>query len=161
MGNPTDLRVALLATVLAAFALVVAGQQKPASGKPVNPQSLEQTLMDLQRQEDEAEAKRDVAALDKLFADDAFLVLGKVITKAEFIDIIRDTKNGLLPSTLIKYDEVTLRDHGNTALVSYRVTYQGKDSNGKEETNRFLVLVVWVKSGNQWRIAAAQAQPLP
>ena len=161
MGNTTKFQVAFLAAILTTFAIVVDGQQKPAGDRSDGRKNLEQTLMDLQRQEDEAEGKRDIATLDRLFADNAILVLGKVLTKAEFLGVVRDTKNEALPSSVIKYDEVTVRDYGSTAAVSYKVTYQGKDSSGKEQTNRFLVLVVWVKSENQWRIAAAQAQPLP
>jgi ketosteroid isomerase-like protein len=161
MGNTVNFRIALLATVLAAFAVVADGQQKPAGGKPVNPQSLEQTLMDLQRQEDESEAKQDVAALDRLFADDAILSLNKVLTKSEFITLVKDAKNAPSAPPVVKYDEILVRDLGNAAAVNYRVTFQTKDSAGKEETGRFRALVVWVKQGNQWRIAAAQTLPLP
>ena len=141
----------------ACFAL---GQQTSAGKRADHLKKLEATLMELQRQEDEAEGKRDVAALDRLFADESFLVLGKVVPKADFIRAIVDTKTELLPASEFKYDEVAVRDLGNTAVVSYRVTYFGKNSAGKEETNRFRVLVVWVKSGNRWQIAAGQAQPL-
>ena len=63
-------RALILITMFAATALPAIGQQKTSNGKTDTKKSLERKLMDLQRQEDEAEAKQDVAALDRLFTDD-------------------------------------------------------------------------------------------
>ena len=88
------------------------------------------------------------------------LSLSKVFTKAEYISLIKEAKNvPALP--VIKYDEVLVRDFGDAAAVNYRITFQSKDQAGKEETGRFRVLSVWVKQGDQWRIAAVQTLPVP
>ena len=88
------------------------------------------------------------------------LSLSKVFTKAEYISLIKEAKN--VPAfPAIKYDEVLVRDFGDAAAVNYRITFQSKDQAGKEETGRFRVLSVWVKQGDQWRIAAVQTLPVP
>lgn len=134
----------------------VASAQKPADISKTK--DLERTLMELQRQEDQAEIKKDFAALDRLLTDDFIIFIGKVITKAEIIAELKADKE-VSPAPDVKYDDPRVRDFGNTAVIDYAVTFTYHNATGKEIINRFRIMVVWVKQKGQWKQAAAHGSP--
>jgi hypothetical protein len=114
---------------------------------------IEQELMRLHRAMDEAELKHDVAALDKLLADDFTYVAanGAGYDKKKFIDEIKaDTEP---PSdNKLEYENFRARVYGKTAMVNYILVVSGKDKDKKDFANRYQMSVMWLKQKGAWRI---------
>ncbi|MDQ6786190.1 MAG: nuclear transport factor 2 family protein [Acidobacteriota bacterium] len=132
------------------FAAVFTVQAQSRNGKG---ESLAQEFMRRQRAEDEAETKKDTAALERIFADDFVFIAanGAIYDKKKFLDEIKaDTETGA-PQTLA-YEDFKVRVYGKTAIVNYLLTVCGKDAGGKDFMNRYRQSVVWIKHKNDWRI---------
>lgn len=108
----------------------------------------------------EAEQRADTATLDKLAVDDFRLVgpFGFVLDKAQWLDRYR---SGALATNSLVWDEVTVREFGDTAIAigrhTQRATYQGRPADGQ-----FRVTQVFVRDGGQWELASlhlSQAAP--
>src|SRR5207247_5214938 len=117
-----------------------------AGATQTNDSALAKSLMDLQRREDEAEARRDAVGLDRLLADDFFTVNfnGNVETKSDYIKRIAASDNR--PDATSDYSDVTVRAYGDTAVINYRVEF--KNPTGPY---RYRISVVWVKQQDSWR----------
>ena len=115
---------------------------------------LGQELMQLQRAEDDAENKKDVAALDRLLCDDFIFTAptGAITDKKQLIEDIKGDESEA--GQTISYDEVKAHDYGKTALVNYLLIVKGQGKDGKEYVNRYRNTVVWVNQGGRWRMAA-------
>ncbi len=119
-----------------------------------NADRLAQELMRLQQAEDDAEAKKDLAALDRLLSDDFIFTAptGAITNKQQLLaDIKHDESGG---GEAISYDEVKAHGYGQTAVVNYLLLVKGQDKDGKDFTNRYRNTVVWVKQQGRWRMAA-------
>jgi ketosteroid isomerase-like protein len=116
--------------------------------------SLEQELMQLQRAEDEAEAKKDLATLNRLLSDDFICTAptGAISDKKQLIEDVKSDEPEARQT--INYDEVKVYDYGNTAVVSYLLTVNGRDKDAKDYTHRFRNTVIWVRQQKLWRMAA-------
>lgn len=115
---------------------------------------LEQEFIERQRAQDEAEAKRDIAALDRIFADDFIYVAanGAIYDKKKFIDEIKaDTDTSALPK--LEYENFRVRIYGKTAMVNYVLVVSAGDKEGKDTVSRFRMSVLWLKQKGAWRIA--------
>ena len=108
----------------------------------------------------EAEQRADTATLDKLAVADFRLVgpFGFVLDKAQWLDRYR---SGALATNSLVWDEVAVRDFGDTAIAigrhTQRATYQGRPADGQ-----FRVTQVFVRDGGQWELASlhlSQAAP--
>lgn len=99
-----------------------------------------------------AEQSADTAALDELTAPDFRLVgpFGFVLDKAQWLD--RYAPGGLVTSSLT-WDEVQVRDFGETAIAigrqTQQATYQGRPADGQ-----FRVTHVFVRGGGRWQLAS-------
>lgn len=115
---------------------------------------LAQELMQLQRAEDEAENKKDVAALDRLLSDDFIFTAptGAITDKKQLIEEIK--ADAADAAQTISYDEVKAHDYGKSAVVNYLLIVRGAGKDGKEYVNRYRNTVVWIKQGGRWRMAA-------
>ncbi len=116
--------------------------------------SLKQELMQLQRAADEAESKKDSAALDRLLADNYIFTAptGAISDKKQLIE---DIKNGEPEvGQTIGYDEVKVYDYGNAAVVNCLMIVEGKGKDGKNYTNRYRNTITWIKQQDRWRMAA-------
>ena len=116
--------------------------------------SLEQELMQLQHAVNEAENKKDFAALDRLLTDNyIFTAPNGVISDKK--KLIEDLKNDEPEAgQTLNYDEVKVYAYGDTAVVSALLIVKGKDKEGKDYTNRFRNTVIWVKQQKHWRMAS-------
>ena len=146
------LKSLLAVTILIfAFSFLAQGQSKK-DGKSL---SLEQELMRLQHAEDEAESKKDFAALERLLSDDFIFTApnGAISDKKKLIE---DVKNDDEPEAgqTISYDDVKVHAYGKTAVVNYLLVVRGRDKDGKDYSNRYRNTVVWVKPQSRWRMAA-------
>lgn len=102
-------------------------------------------------------AKNDVAALEKMYADNYMLVNldGSVQTRAERLDSF---KSGDTKFESFAYDEVTVRSNpeGTGAVVIARATAKGMNK-GIPAASNIRVTQVWAKTKDGWRQASGHA----
>jgi len=117
--------------------------------------SVQQTLMQMERDWAQAATKNDTAAVDKFVADDwvAIDFEGKSITKAE---AMADMKSGSSMTQSYEFGPMKVRVFGNAAVVTgsdtEKSTYKGKDSSGK-----YVWTDVWVMRDGRWQAVASQS----
>ena len=108
----------------------------------------------------DAEQQGDTATLDELAVTDFRLVgpFGFVLDKAQWLDRYR---SGALVTSSLVWDDVTVRDFGDTAVAigrqTQRASYQGQPADGQ-----FRVTQVFVHDGGRWALASlhlSQAAP--
>jgi ketosteroid isomerase-like protein len=120
--------------------------------------SVQQTLMQMERDWGQAAAKNDTAAVGKFVADDWVGIdfEGKSITKAE---AMADMKSGASTTQSYEIGPMKVRELGNTAVVTgsdtEKSTYKGKDSSGK-----YVWTDVWVMRDGRWQAVASQSVKL-
>ena len=117
--------------------------------------SVEQNLMQMERDWTQAGLKKDAASLDKIIADGwvAIGFDGKTVTKAE---VMADLKSGASAIQSVELGTMKVRVFGNTAVVTgsdtEKSTYKGKDSSGK-----YVWTDVFVMRQDRWQAAASQS----
>lgn len=118
----------------------------------------EDEIRDLGQRWADAEVRGDAAELDKLSTDDFTLVgpLGFVLTKQQWLG---GFKAGDLVTTSLVWDEIQVRDYGDTAVAIGRRTqeasYQGNPANGT-----FRGTQVAVRGENGWLQAGVHLSPI-
>jgi ketosteroid isomerase-like protein len=143
----------LCAFVLAA-APAASGQTTPAP--PAG--GVEQELMQLEQRMFDALLKGDSAALADHVADDAVFTDpgGVVNTRAQFV---ADVKSGALKIESSKIEDMKVRAHGDTAIVTYKTTdkgtYKGMNISGEHRWTD-----VFVRKGGKWWLVAAHGTPI-
>ncbi len=142
------MRILLLALMFV-VSTAVQGQSKDKQGK-----NEAKEFMLLQKAADEAENKKDLAALDRLLTDDYIFTApgGTVIDKKQLIAEVRND----VPEEgqTIAYDDAKARVYGKAAVVNYLSIVKGRDKDGKDYTNRYRNTVMWVKQQSHWRMTA-------
>ncbi len=117
--------------------------------------SVQQTLMQMERDWAQAATKNDAATVEKFVADDwvGIDLEGKSITKAE---AIADMKSGASMTQSYEFGPMKVRVFGNAAVVTgsdtEKSTYKGKDSSGK-----YVWTDVWVMRDGRWQAVASQS----
>ncbi|WP_312871520.1 DUF4440 domain-containing protein [Amycolatopsis acididurans] len=106
----------------------------------------------------EAERRGDTVGLDALTTEDFTLVgpLGFVLTKPVWLERYR---NGGLVTHSLAWDETTVRDYGDTAVVvgrhTQRAEYRGTPADGS-----FRATHVVVRRDGRWLLAGIQLSPI-
>jgi len=116
-------------------------------------EKLAQEFMRRQQVEDEAETKKDIAALERIFADDFVFTAanGAIYDKRKFLDEIKaDTEIAALQT--LSYEDFKVRVYGKIAIVNYLLIVSGEEASGKDYANKFRQSVVWIKQKKDWRI---------
>ena len=143
----------MVACVLAVCSLSAFGQAKPAA--PKTGASVEQVVMQMERDWTKAGLDKDAAALDRIVADDwtAIDFQGKAETKAQ---ALADLKSGSSTLQTVELGEMKVRVFGNTAVVTgsdtEKSTYKGKDSSGK-----YVWMDVFVNRNGHWQAVASES----
>jgi ketosteroid isomerase-like protein len=103
----------------------------------------------------DALTKRDAATLDRIWTDDYVFInpRGELVTKAQRLD---NLKTGKTEFKAIDPQPERTRVHGNVAVDVGRVRLEGTKYAGQESSGEYRYMNVWVKQGNQWRMAANQ-----
>ena len=116
--------------------------------------SVEQTIVQMEKDLLQANIKKDAAALDRMVADD-FVVIdftGRTITKAE---ALKDLKDGASVTQSAEFGPLKVRVYGDTAIVNgsdtEKSTYKGKDSTGT-----YVWTDVFVKRNGRWQLVTSQ-----
>jgi ketosteroid isomerase-like protein len=140
-------------TIILTIAFLIAATTATAQSKNKN---IEQEFMRLHRAEEEAESKKDVAALDRLLNEDFIFVAanGSISDKKRFLDEIKgNDEPSSAPQENLTYEDFKARVYGKTAIVNYVLLVSGKDKDGKDYANRYRMSVVWVKQKRDWQIS--------
>ena len=116
--------------------------------------SVEQTLMQMERDWAQAGIKKDASAIDKIVADDwsGIDYEGTTYTKAESL---ADLKSGVSTTQSYDFGPMKVRVFGNTAVVTgtdtEKSTYKGKDTSGK-----YAWMDVYVMRNGRWQAVASE-----
>ena len=135
--------------------LLVAGSSLAFAQAPKADASVEKTIIQIERDWTQAGLKKDVAAMDKIIADDwvATDFLGKTVNKAQ---ALADLKSGDSTTQSITLGDMKVRVFGNTAVVTgsdtEKSTYKSKDSSGK-----YFWTDVFVNRNGKWQAVASQS----
>lgn len=115
----------------------------------------EKTILKLEDQWVEALITGDIKFLDQLYTDDIVYTHtnGTVNTKAEFFEAI---KGGRAKYASIDRDDIKVRFHGDTAIVTCRSVIKVNTA-----TVPSRMIHVYVKQNGVWRMAAYQSTRLP
>lgn len=123
-----------------------------ATASPASTENVEQALRKLVSERDQAIQKADTAAIDRIYADDyiATSATGLVRTKAQ---VMEDLKSGAIKLESISSDDIEVRVHGDTAIVTGRMTSKGTDR-GREISGQRRFTQVYMKKNGRWQIVA-------
>jgi ketosteroid isomerase-like protein len=142
-------RSLLLAVVFASVSLFAFAQEKKAS----NP--VEQVILKLEQQWEDALVKSDFAALERLY-DDTMVYThssGSVDNKSAYINAI---KSGATKYQSMKRDDIKVSVYGDAAVVTCHWDVRVLAGGNKIETNARYIHV-YIKQKDGWKMVAHQA----
>ncbi|HEX4652759.1 MAG TPA: nuclear transport factor 2 family protein [Candidatus Udaeobacter sp.] len=104
--------------------------------------------------------RRDVAALEKIWADDYVFVSasGDVLTKEQRLANVKSGATVL--DSINEQENLTIRVYQNSAVTTSRVTIKGQYS-GQPVSGQYRSTLVWVKSSAGWQLVSNQLTALP
>ncbi|MCI0338000.1 MAG: nuclear transport factor 2 family protein [Acidobacteria bacterium] len=146
-------RLFLFTLALLTISIITVAQEKKQASKSHGP--VEQAVLKLEQEWEDALVKSDVAALERLYADSMIYThsSGSVDDKAAYIGSI---KSGVTKYESMKRDDIKVSVYDDTALVychwQVNVTARG----AKISTNA-RYLHVYVKQKGRWQMVAHQA----
>lgn len=134
---------------------VALGQEQIASRNQRS--SVEQAIRQLDKERIQAQIGADVAALDRIYADD-FIGVGPSGTVRTKTQVISDFTSGDLKFQSITTDELRVRVYENTAVETGLSTMVGQDK-GKAVPHDTRFTRVWVRQKGRWRLVANHYSP--
>ena len=139
----------LLAAVFASASLPTFSQEKKSSN------SLEQAVLNLEQQWEDALTKSDVAALERIY-DDTLIYThssGAVDNKSAYVGNI---KSGATKYQSMKRDDIKVSVYGNAAVVTCHWEVHVLANGNKIDTDA-RYLHAYVKQKDGWKMVAHQA----
>ena len=147
-------RITMLAVFLASPLLAHA--QAPAAKN----EKAAQEIVDLRNKFMDAEENRDMAFLDKIFADDfvAFNPQGQMLNKTQQL------ANLSRPDRTLKVEnardtQVRFYGNGDVAILTEHVTVDGMDK-GKPFGGEYRFVRVFAKQHGEWKVVLVQGAPM-
>ena len=139
----------LLAAVFASASLPTFSQEKKSSN------SLEQAVLNLEQQWEDALTKSDVAALERIYDDNLIYTHsnGSVDNKATYVGKI---KSGATKYQSMKRDDIKVSVYGNAAVVTCHWEVHVLANGNKIDTDA-RYLHAYVKQKDGWKMVAHQA----
>ena len=137
-------KIILTSVIVIAFATIAAAQNKQETAVANATEQLRKAMID-----------GDRAALESLVADQLSYGHsgGHIDDKKEFVEKLASGKSDFVS---IDLSEQTIGISGKTAIVRHKLNAATNDG-GKPAEVHLLVLLVWQKQGNQWKLLARQA----
>lgn len=132
------------------FMLILAGAIAQAQGNKI-----EQAVLSLEQQWENALVKADAAALDKLYSDKLIYTHSNA-SLDDKTSYIAKIKSGASKYVSIKRDDIKVTVIGNTAIVTCHWLVQGL-SGGKTTNTDARYIHVYVKEKGGWKMAAHQS----
>ena len=104
--------------------------------------------------------RRDVAALEKIWADDYVFVnaSGEVVTKEQRLANIKSGATAL--DSISEDEKMVVRVYQNSAVTTSRVTIKGQYS-GQAVSGQYRSTLVWVRGSAGWQLVSNQLTALP
>ena len=100
-----------------------------------------------------AVVRRDAAAFDRLLAPSfVYTEDDRVYSKAQ---LIKEVTTGSDTVTSGRNEDLTVRVYGNTAIATGWLILVGRGASGSFE-RRYRYTDTWLRTGNRWRVIAAQ-----
>ncbi len=124
------------------------------SPSPSPTENVEQVIMKLEQEWADAALKNDIAAFERIEADDwvYFTAEGRIVNKAQDL---AESKANAYKATTLTISEVKVRVYGDTAVATLvqdeKSQYKGKDTSG-----HYLFTDVWVKKNGKWQVVSTQ-----
>jgi len=127
-------------------------QTKPE--KAVANENTEQVIQGLESEGREATLKNDIAANDRLLADNWMNINpdGSITTKAKLMELLKD---GSFKIMSIDNDEVMIRVYRDAAVVTGRSTTKRAGQGSEVVARQVRFTRVYAKSKGQWRVVSA------
>jgi len=143
--------IAALAALLA-MPLLAQGQMK-------NNDKAVQEIVDFRNRYIEAEENKDVAYLDKIFADDFFALnpQGQLLDKPHMLQNMKRTDRVF---KVLNPRETQVHFYGDVAILTEHVTVDGEDK-GRHFGGEFRFVRVFAKQNGNWKVVMAQGAPIP
>lgn len=113
----------------------------------------------LENERVQALLRNDTAFIERVYADD-YVVTGAngvVRTRAQ---VVADMKSGVQKNESITNDDVKVRVHGDTAVVTGRTTQKG-EYKGQPSISPVLFTRVYARRGGQWQLVANHSSSIP
>jgi len=139
--------------------VVLVGMGRPQGTVPNQTDAeTEKEVLEVERQKDQALRNRDIAVLERIYADDLAFVNGRgqVITKAEHLEEIRAGNVKYLSSDRSDFH---VHVYGSTAVLTGREN-SGVEYHGKTISSPRQFMTVYVKLDGQWKYVAHQVTPV-
>ena len=132
--------------------------QSPTAQQPANSTS-EQEVRQMIEKYRTAILQRDIATLEKIWADDYVFVnaAGDVLTKTERLANIKSGATTL--DSINQKENITVRVYQNSAVATSRVTLKGQYS-GQPVRGEYRSTLVWVKGPAGWQLVSNQLTAL-
>src|ERR1700730_10093360 len=143
---------------IAALALFL-GVPLLAQGQTKNNDKAIQEIIDFRNRYIEAEENKDVAYLDKIFADDFFALnpQGLLLDKPHMLE---NMKRADRVFKVVNPRETQVHFYGDVAILTEHVTVDGEDK-GRHFGGEFRFVRVFAKQNGNWKVVLAQGVPLP
>lgn len=127
-----------------------AGRQ--ARGSKSHARDAQQTIHALLDRYTQALLNRDVATLDRIWADDlTFINLrGELLNKQNRMENIR---TGATAFTSIRLSDENIRTYGQAAVATFRVALEARYS-GQEGSGDYRATTVWARPRGTWQMVA-------
>jgi ketosteroid isomerase-like protein len=139
-----------IAVVVFSAAAVASGQGQGAVKDTRS--GVEQVIRKLDNERIQAQIHADVAALERIYADD-FIGVGPSGTVRTKPQVVSDFTSGDLRFQSITTDAVRVRIYGNAAVETGLSTMDGQDK-GKAVPHDTRFTRVWVRQHGRWRLVA-------
>jgi len=135
--------------------------EQPFFGKETIMNSLEKEITNLEEQLTQSESRLDVAALERIYADDIMVTapIGICVDKPMVMDEVR---RAAAQAVIGRYDkdDLKVRTFGDTAVASYRMTAWATVE-GTEIKRALCITNVWMRRNRNWQIIARHTASLP
>jgi ketosteroid isomerase-like protein len=118
-----------------------------------------QEIIDFRNRYIEAEENKDVAYLDKIFADDFFALnpQGLLLDKPHMLE---NMKRADRVFKVVNPRETQVHFYGDVAILTEHVTVDGEDK-GRHFGGEFRFVRIFAKQNGNWKVVMAQGAPLP
>ena len=151
------MKTALLAALAVMLAMPSFAQAQQPQTK--NNDKAVQEIIDFRNRYIEAEENKDVAYLDKIFADDFFALnpQGLLLDKPHMLE---NMKRADRVFKVVNPRETQVHFYGDVAILTEHVTVDGEDK-GRHFGGEFRFVRVFAKENGNWKVVLAQGAPLP
>jgi ketosteroid isomerase-like protein len=121
----------------------------------------EQEVRKLEREWLDAYEQHDVAAMDRIVADDFKLTQsGAVQTKADILTALKIARDSGRPEPKLSTEDVQSRVEGDTVILTGRFI-QRMERNGQTRTMEARYTDTYVKRSGRWQVVASQLTRIP